>query len=53
MGRTRKSAKDAGTRFERSVADYLSEALGDPAIDRQVKTGKEEGSPTRLSSTSR
>lgn len=39
MGRSRKSAKSAGTRFERSVADYLSKVLGDEAIDRQVKTG--------------
>lgn len=42
MGRTRRSAKDAGTRFERSVADYLSESLGDSAIDRQVKTGSKD-----------
>ncbi len=39
MGRTRASAKSAGTRFERQVADYLAWALQDAGIDRQVKTG--------------
>lgn len=37
--RNRKSAKKAGTRFERTVADYLSHVLGDSEIDRQVKVG--------------
>lgn len=38
MSRSRRSAKDAGTRFERMVADYLASVLGD-GVDRQVKTG--------------
>lgn len=38
MGRTRASAKQAGARFERQVADYLAGALDD-RIDRRVKTG--------------
>lgn len=38
-GRSRKSAKDAGTRFERLVADYLAHGLQDGGIDRQVKAG--------------
>lgn len=39
MSRTNRSAKQAGTRFERKVADYLSTAFGDSNIDRQIKTG--------------
>lgn len=39
MARNRQSAKKAGTSFERLMADYLSSALGDSEIDRQVKTG--------------
>lgn len=38
MSRSRRSAKDAGTRFERTVADYLASVLGG-GVDRQVKTG--------------
>lgn len=38
MGRTRQSAKQAGSRFERAVADYLRDTLDD-RIDRKVKTG--------------
>ena len=38
MPRTRASAKQAGTRFERLVADYLAHAVDD-RIDRRVKTG--------------
>lgn len=41
MSRSRRSAKDAGTRFERTVADYLASALGD-GVDRQVKTGPKD-----------
>lgn len=41
MSRSRRSAKDAGTRFERTVADYLASALGD-GVDRQVKTGSKD-----------
>lgn len=47
MSRSKKSAKEAGTRFERSVADYLSRALGDSAIDRQVKTGSRDTGDVR------
>lgn len=38
MARNRKSAKAAGSRFERSVADYLRDNYDD-RIDRRVKTG--------------
>jgi hypothetical protein len=38
MIRTRASAKAAGSRFERSVADWLRDNLDD-RIDRRVKTG--------------
>ncbi len=46
MSRSRRSAKDAGTRFERSVADYLAEATGMDA-DRQVKTGSRDTGDVR------
>lgn len=39
MTRTRASAKAAGSRFEREVADYLAEVLDDDRIDRRVTTG--------------
>lgn len=39
MSRTRASAKSAGARFEREVADYLAAVLDDDRIDRRVKTG--------------
>lgn len=38
MARSRASAKAAGSRFEREVADYLA-ARVDDRIDRRVKTG--------------
>ena len=38
MTRTRSSAKAAGARFEREVADYLATTVDD-RIDRRVKTG--------------
>lgn len=38
MTRSRQSAKQAGARFERLIADYLAEHLDD-RIDRRVKTG--------------
>lgn len=41
MSRSRRTAKDAGTRFERLVADYLAGRLGSD-IDRQVKTGSHD-----------
>lgn len=39
MTRTRKSAKAAGTRFERQVADWLATTLADDRIDRRVRNG--------------
>lgn len=43
MTRSRATAKAAGTRFERSVADWLA-AHVDDRIDRRVKTGgKDKG----------
>ena len=38
MARSRASAKAAGSRFEREIADYLA-ARVDDRIDRRVKTG--------------
>src|SRR5699024_952382 len=38
MARNRTSAKQAGSRFERLIADYLAEHIDD-RIDRRVKTG--------------
>ncbi|MEU2418854.1 hypothetical protein ABZ546_13840 [Brachybacterium paraconglomeratum] len=38
MTRTRASARAAGARFERSIADWLAQHLDD-RIDRRVKTG--------------
>lgn len=40
-GRSRRSAKAAGSRFERAVADYLAMAVDD-RIDRRVKTGAKD-----------
>lgn len=40
MPRSRKSAKAAGSRTERAVANYLASALEDDRIDRRVKYGK-------------
>ena len=42
MTRSRASAKAAGSRFERSVADYLALVLDDDRIDRRVKTGAKD-----------
>lgn len=41
MSRTRKTAKQAGARFERQIADYLAANLDD-RIDRRVKTGAKD-----------
>ena len=41
MTRSRASAKAAGSRFEREVADYLAEMLDD-RIDRKVATGAKD-----------
>ncbi|MGV0638247.1 hypothetical protein ABVK33_10040 [Mycobacterium kansasii] len=42
MTRTRRSARQAGTRFERQIADALAAALGDDRVDRRVKTGSRD-----------
>lgn len=42
MGRTRRSAKDAGARFERQIADYLASALSDERVDRMVRRGADD-----------
>lgn len=42
MSRSRASAKAAGARFERSVADHLAAALGSEWIDRRVTTGAQD-----------
>lgn len=39
--RTNRSAKAAGSRFERELADYLAEHIDD-RIDRRVKTGAKD-----------
>lgn len=41
MTRTNKSARQAGTRFERSIADWLADKVDD-RIDRRVKTGAKD-----------
>ncbi|GAB3223506.1 hypothetical protein GCM10027586_12870 [Kineococcus gypseus] len=41
MSRTRASARAAGARFERSIADYLAEHVDD-RVDRRVKTGAKD-----------
>lgn len=41
MSRNRRSARQAGTRFERQIADYLA-AHVDDRIDRRVKTGAKD-----------
>ena len=42
MARSRRSAKAAGARFERVVADYLAEVLDDDRIDRAPKAGAKD-----------
>jgi hypothetical protein len=42
MTRNRASAKAAGSRFERLIADGLAKALNDDRIDRRVKTGAKD-----------
>ena len=42
MARTNRSARAAGTRTERAVADYLAATLDDDRIDRRVKTGAKD-----------
>lgn len=40
--RNRRSARNAGTRFEGQVARYLSEALDDDRIERRAKSGQKD-----------
>jgi hypothetical protein len=42
MSRSRASAKQAGARFERVIADALAMALDDSRIDRRVKSGAKD-----------
>jgi hypothetical protein len=42
MSRTRKSARDAGTEFERTTAEYLAEKLGDDRIERRARNGSND-----------
>lgn len=42
MSRSRKSAKAAGARFEREVADYLADALDDDRVDRMPRRGADD-----------
>lgn len=42
MTRSRSSAKAAGARFERQIADALRAVLGDDRIDRRVKAGSKD-----------
>lgn len=49
MPRNRASAKAAGTRTERAIADYIAQQLADDRIDRRAKTGaKDRGDLTGL-----
>jgi hypothetical protein len=42
MPRSRSTARQAGSRCERVVADYLAATLADDRIDRRVKTGAKD-----------
>lgn len=42
MARNRRSAKQAGARFEKACADYLAKALNDPRIERRVRNGAKD-----------
>lgn len=42
MTRSRASAKQAGARFERLIADALAEHLGDDRIDRRPRNGAKD-----------
>ena len=42
MTRSRRSAKDAGTRFETSVADYLAGVLEDDRVERRSRNGAKD-----------
>lgn len=42
MTRNRKSAKQAGSSFEKDVAAYLAGALGDDRIERRARNGSKD-----------
>lgn len=42
MARSRTSARNAGARFERVIADYLAATLDDDRIDRRVRNGAKD-----------
>ncbi|ARG92734.1 hypothetical protein B1T50_13160 [Mycobacterium kansasii] len=42
MGRTRRSARAAGTRFESAIAAALSEALADDRVERRARNGSRD-----------
>lgn len=42
MPRNHRSARAAGSRFERQIADYFAAALNDDRIDRRVKNGAKD-----------
>lgn len=42
MSRNRKTAKDAGTRFAQSIADYLATHLYDDRIERRTNRGAKD-----------
>ena len=42
MSRSRTSAKAAGSRFERIIADYLALTLDDERVDRMVRRGSDD-----------
>ena len=42
MARNRQSAKSAGARFERQIADALAAALDDDRIDRRARNGAKD-----------
>lgn len=42
MGRSRATAKQAGSAFEKHVATYLAEALNDDRIERRAKNGNKD-----------
>lgn len=42
MARSRTSAKAAGARFEREMADYFAEALDDDRVDRMARRGSQD-----------
>lgn len=42
MTRSRRSAREAGTRFESDVVKYLRDQLGDDRIERRAKSGAKD-----------